>query len=212
MRRALAISAVALAGLFVVPGVAQAATDYVIVTAPATVSAASVGAGGVVTFGGAGFAVNTPVVVDVTYISGGAGQAAPITSKTVQTGRADSSGVFSTDVKLTRAGVAQLTATGLKPDGSTLQLTAVVTVLGSSDSGSGSSGSGSSGSGSSGSGSSGTDSGSGSTSVEAAAANGSSLPRTGAANLGPELWLAGGLLVVGAGFVSVSVARRRTQA
>jgi len=98
--------------------------------------------------------------------------------------------------------------TGDKPDFSTLQLTAVVTVL-RSGSGSGTSGSGTSGSGTSGSGTSGSD---GNSTAVVAAGSSSSLPVTGAGNLGMELWLAGGLAALGAAFVSVSVARRRTRA
>ena len=241
--RVLIVVAASMAALFAVPAVAGAAPGYPVVTAPATVSASTVDAGGAVTFGGGGFAADSPVSVDVTYLSGGTGQSAPIATRIVQTGRADASGVFTARVRLTAPGVAQLTVTGDKPDFSTLQLTAVVTVLrsgsgsgtsgsgtsgsgtsgsgtsgsgtsgsgtsGSGTSGSGTSGSGTSGSGTSGSGTSGSD---GNSTAVVAAGSSSSLPVTGAGNLGMELWLAGGLAALGAAFVSVSVARRRTRA
>lgn len=200
-RRLLVVAAASAAVLVVTPVAAFAGTTYVVVTQPAQVSASTVGAGGAVTFGGPGFAADTPVAVDVTYISGGTGQSAPIVTRVVSTGRANSAGVFSTTLTLTAPGVAQLTATGLTPESTTLKLTSSVTVLAAGDSQSG-------GSGSSGSGSTGSDdisSGSGS-------ASGSSLPRTGANNVGMELWLAGGLLAVGGALASVSVARRRTHA
>jgi len=236
--RVLIVVAASMAALFAVPAVAGAAPGYPVVTAPATVSASTVDAGGAVTFGGGGFAADSPVTVDVTYLSGGTGQSAPIATRIVQTGRADASGVFTARVRLTAPGVAQLMVTGDKPDFSTLQLTAVVTVLrswsgsgtsgsgtsgsgtsgsgtsgsgtsGSGTSGSGTSGSGTSGSGTSGSGTSGSD---GNSTAVVAAGSSSSLPVTGAGNLGMELWLAGGLAALGAAFVSVSVARRRTRA
>jgi len=207
--RVLIVVAASMAALFAVPAVAGAAPGYPVVTAPATVSASTVDAGGAVTFGGGGFAADSPVTADVTYLSGGTGQSAPIATRIVQTGRADASGVFTARVRLTAPGVAQLMVTGDKPDFSTLQLTAVVTVL-RSGSGSGTSGSGTSGSGTSGaSGASGSD---GNSAAVVAAGSSSSLPVTGAGNLGMELWLAGGLAVLGAAFVSVSVARRRTRA
>ncbi len=206
--RVLIVVAASMAALFAVPAVAGAAPGYPVVTAPATVSASTVDAGGAVTFGGGGFAADSPVTVDVTYLSGGTGQSAPIATRIVQTGRADASGVFTARVRLTAPGVAQLMVTGDKPDFSTLQLTAVVTVL-RSGSGSGTSGSGTSGSGTSGSGASGSD---GNSAAVVAAGSSSSLPVTGAGNLGMELWLAGGLAALGVAFVSVSVARRRTRA
>ena len=131
-------------------------------------------------------------------------------TRVVKTGYANSQGVYTTTLVLTAVGVAQLTATGDKPDNTTLQLTAVVTVTGSVSGSGGSTGSGS-GSGSTGSGSGSTGSGSASGSYGGGSGV-SSLPRTGADNLGTELWIAGGLVAVGAAFVSVSVARRRTRA
>lgn len=218
--RVLATAAAAAATFLTVPAVAAAAPGYPVVTAPATVSASTVGPGGAVVFGGGGFAAGAAVTTDVTYISGGAGQSAPIVTRVVKTGYANSQGVYTTTLTLTRAGVAQLTATGDKPDNTTLQLTAVVTVTGSVSGSGGSSGSGSgstgSGSGSTGSGSGSSGSGSGSTGTASGNYGGwsgvSSLPRTGADNLGTELWIVGGLVAVGAAFVSVSVARRRTRA
>lgn len=223
--RILATAAAAAATVLTVPAVASAAPGYPVVTAPATVSASTVGPGGTVVFGGGGFAAGTLVTTDVTYISGGVGQSAPIVTRVVRTGYANSSGVYTATLTLTAPGVAQLTATGDKPDNTTLQLTAVVTVTGSvSGSGGSSSGGSGSGSGSTGSGSGGSASGSGGSTGSGSTGSGtaggnysggsdvSALPRTGADNLGTELWIAGGLVAVGAAFVSVSVARRRTRA
>lgn len=179
---------------------ASAAATYPVTTAPGTVSRSTVAAGGAVTFSGEGFRPGTAVTIGVSQRGDGGRFAAPIPASVAGVVHADAAGRYTVTLTLTVPGRTTLTATGLAPDGATLEDVAFVTVLSSGSSGgNGSGGSGGNGSGSNGAGGNGSGAGGGS----------NSLPRTGADNVASELWIAGGLLTAGGAGLVVSKSRRR---
>lgn len=174
------------------------ASGYAVPTDPGTVTAAVIYTGDRVGFSGGGFKPFSAITISADIQSGGSGLSAVIPAGVVGTETASASGTFGTALTLTVVGHTTLTATGVGTDGKAHSDVSIVTVLplgGATPTATAVAGSTT-----------------GPTVQPTTQVNAGVLPKTGADNVGIELWFGGGLLLVGGAVTVVAMSRRRTGA